>query len=186
MRAWIGNDPSSGPYYFPLDLAVGAGAVWVSNGSLLRLDPATGTIVASIPDVTVVAVGESRVWAANQEGRVARIDPSTNLVARTSVVTNSADDIAAGQGAVWVMNSDDDSVARVDPATVRVTATPVRVGRTPKAVAAGGGAVWVMSERDGTVTRIDPATFDVKTLDVGGTPQDLAVGAGGVWVAVRA
>jgi YVTN family beta-propeller protein len=192
---------AEGAFSFPADLAVGADAVWVSAGAttrfnlptISRLDPATAAIVASVSGQSLArgdslsaiwpTVGEGGIWAASQQGRVARIDPATNAMSEPIDVSDALHGIAAGEGALWALNANDDSVLRIDPTTLRVTGT-VRVGRSPTALAAGAGAVWVTSERDGTVTRIDPATFDVETIDVGGPATDVAVGLGGVWVTV--
>jgi DNA-binding beta-propeller fold protein YncE len=173
---------------FPLDIAVGAGAVWVgTQDRIVPLDPETGAVRGRLDEAATylrwVAVGDGAVWAASSSGHVARIDPATNTVTRTTKVSDALDGIAVGEGAVWAMNAYDDSVLRIDPASGRAAGT-VRVGRVPTALAAGAGAVWVASERDGTVARIDPATFDVKTIDVGGRPTDVAAGLGGVWVTV--
>ena len=50
--------------------------------------------------------------------------------------------VAVGEGAVWVANTQDDTVSRIDPRTAAVTQT-IPVGRRPTGVAAGDGAVWV-------------------------------------------
>ena len=49
---------------------------------------------------------------------------------------------AAGAGSVWVANSDDGTVTRIDPASNQVTAA-IPIGNRPYAVTAGHGAVWV-------------------------------------------
>jgi serine/threonine protein kinase/streptogramin lyase len=192
----VSFDPAADPYWFPSDLAVGAGAVWVAHSGILRIDPEAGAAVRPAdkvigpesqlvaPELTwVVAIGEGAVWAANSSGSIARIDPTTSRVTRATEVGVALDGIAVGNGAVWAMNTNDDSVLKIDPASGRATGS-VRVGRSPGALAVGAGAVWVASERDGTVTRIDPATFEKRTIDVGGRPTDVAAGVGGVWVTV--
>jgi len=165
----------------------------VTTGDVLRLDPATGALVERItssrdisqgPEVMWIAVGEGGVWTASQSGRVAFVDSRTNRVTRAEEVSDALDGITVGEGAVWAINALEDSILRIDPATARVTGSPVRVGRAPTAAAAGAGAVWVTSERDGTLTRIDPATSDIETIDVGGAATDVAVGRGAVWVTV--
>jgi serine/threonine-protein kinase len=176
---------------FAADIAAGHGAIWVTSADILRIDPETGVVLertlspSSAGNTSTagwLAVDEVGVWHAGPLG-VAFIEAATNTVIRTADVGEALDGIAVGEGAVWAMNANDDSILRIDPATGRVTAT-VRVGRVPTAVAAGAGAVWVTSGRDGTLTRIDPATVDVETIDLGGGATDVAVGLGGVWVTV--
>jgi YVTN family beta-propeller protein len=50
--------------------------------------------------------------------------------------------IAYGAGAVWVANSRDGTVSRIDPATSRVVAT-IHLGNSPRRIAVGAGKVWV-------------------------------------------
>ncbi len=89
-------------------LAVGAGAVWVTDpvgGSVWRVDPEPEPILRTIPlevGVAEIAFGEGSVWATNElAGEVYRIDPRTN---RARVVSRIASPrgIAVGDGAVWV------------------------------------------------------------------------------------
>jgi YVTN family beta-propeller protein len=78
---------------------------------------------------------------------------------QTSVGT-SPGGIAAGAGAVWVANTDDGSLSRLDPRTGSVVDT-IRVGPGPSSVAVGGGSVWVANSLDGTVSRVAPRTNTV-------------------------
>jgi YVTN family beta-propeller protein len=57
---------------------------------------------------------------------------------------------------VWVANSGDNSVSRIDVTTGRVTGSPVSVGRRPLGIDVGAGSVWVANHGDDTVTRIRP------------------------------
>jgi len=70
---------------------------------------------------------------------------------------------AIGGGFVWVTNTDDDSVSRIDPLTQSVTRIPV--GRSPRGVAYGAGAVWVADGGDGTVKRIDGSTPSPRNIE---------------------
>jgi YVTN family beta-propeller protein len=90
--------------------------------------------------------------------------------------------VAAGEGAVWAVDAEQGSVARVDPATHRVQKIPV--GRDPAGVAAGGGAVWVATSGERSVSWINPSTNTVvKRVPVGNGPTGIALGEGAVWVA---
>jgi YVTN family beta-propeller protein len=139
-------------------LAVSARALWVASGAddrVLRLDPATGRIVAEIP---IAAVPHARL--ASPYG------------------------IAAGDGAVWVTNALADTVSRIDPRLNAVTAT-ISVGRRPTRLVVGEGAVWVLNAGDGTVSKIDPSRSTVTaTIRLGGDLTGISAGVGGVWVTV--
>ena len=124
---------------FPVGaLAVGLDAVWVINsaGTVSRLDPANGMVVATIvvgEDPTAIAIGAGAVWVANHgDGTVTRIDPidPTHAVKTTITVGEGPTAIAVEAGAVWVANDFADSVVRIDPETNTVQAT-IPVGRRP-------------------------------------------------------
>jgi YVTN family beta-propeller protein len=64
--------------------------------------------------------------------------------------------LAAG-GSVWVSNSEDGTVSRIDPSSAKVTAT-IEVCKAPEGLALAEGSVWVVCEESDAVGRIDPAT----------------------------
>jgi YVTN family beta-propeller protein len=96
--------------------------------------------------------------------------------------------VAVGRGAVWVANSGEGTVSRIDPASNRVVATvriappdamlalgcsygtsaaihqtphgsfTIRACDLPRAVAVAPGAVWAAKNDDESIVRIDPAT----------------------------
>ena len=106
-------------------------------------------------------------------------------VTDTIPLGNGPGPIAAGEGAIWVANSRDGTVSRIDPATAAVEAT-IQVGRLPSGIAVGAGAVWVANSLSGTVSRIDPRTNRVtKTIELGGAPHSLAFAGGRLWVSVQ-
>jgi peptide/nickel transport system substrate-binding protein len=108
-------------------------------------------------------------------------------VTNTINVGNGPAAVAVAPGAVWVANSHDATVSRIDPATNRVkTLIPVGEGPSGIAVTPGTGDVWVANELAGTLSRIDP-TVDRpdKTVTVGDLPQGVAAGPGTTYVSVR-
>lgn len=177
-------------------------AVWAigADGVVLRIDPEVNEVVARIPTVKVgslpggsaagvsVAATSAAVWAVSgghfSVPQVFRIDPATNL-ARPFVATGNAPTaVAVGFGDLWVTDSFENTVTRVDPAGVVVA--PIPVGHGPIAVAVGNDAVWVADSLDDAVVRIDPDTNSVvDTIPVGRSPSSLAVEAGAVWVGNR-
>ena len=193
-------------YSDPVDVAADQGAIWVAaadvarGNAVLRIRPATGEVIATIPfpkKLGSIGVGEGSVWVAGAggsllggvENAVWRIDPDKNEVVATIRVVDPAD-LSVGEGAVWVLQIGPGSVAKIDPATNRV-ATRIRRGTFNGRIAAGGGSVWVTNWNAGEVSHIDPNTdsivakFKLLPARTGSPlpgPVDVAVGAEGVWV----
>jgi DNA-binding SARP family transcriptional activator/ABC-type branched-subunit amino acid transport system substrate-binding protein/streptogramin lyase len=104
-------------------LAVGAGAVWVTDpvgGSVWRIDPDPEPILGTIRlevGVGGVAFGEGAVWATNElADEVYRIDPDTNearVVSRMSAPRG----VAVGEGGVWVTSAGPPSAEEALPAS---------------------------------------------------------------------
>ena len=91
----------------PTDVAVGGGAVWISetDGTVLRIEPRLGKIAASIHacgNALAVAYGEGAVWVACADNSVVRVDPVTDRPAASISVGRLPRGIAAGAGAIWV------------------------------------------------------------------------------------
>jgi DNA-binding SARP family transcriptional activator/DNA-binding beta-propeller fold protein YncE len=182
-------------------VAVGEGAVWVASGlRLLKVDPATGTIVAGLRGLDCchglvdIAVGAGAVWIAGLNEVVVRISPRTAMPTSEPLRTVYPSTLAVGYGSVWVVGVADyiarrPAVVGFDPQTLRVTHT-IRLGKSRHSegtlgLAAGEGAIWVSDYDRGTLLRIDPETGTiVSIIGVGGHPSGVAVGAGRIWVSV--
>jgi YVTN family beta-propeller protein len=93
--------------------------------------------------------------------------------------------IGLAAGAVWVANSGDATVSRINPATNTVVAT-VQVGAPPpvfRGLGTGQGAVWV-TNGDNSVSRINPTTNRVvATVHIDNCCDgEVAVGPNAVWI----
>jgi len=157
----------------PVSVAAGDGGVWVASllsGTVCVIDPRTGAVQASatLPDGAVrIAVGPAGVWVSGQTHSLTRVDErpdGTALRWRTVAVGRGPLGVGVGDGSVWVANVQSGTVSRVDPATVRVTAT-YSVGTAgggvpanPETVAVWRGRVWVADGQQGEVVALDPAT----------------------------
>ncbi len=137
---------------------------------------------------------------------VGAIDANTNRLASYTEVGSTPSNIAVGEGGVWVLNGDDQTVSQIDPQTKRIVKT-FGTGGVPTDLAVGAGAVWVgngastpeaiAGESYTTgVSRIDPRTAIVtrklrlppRGPEPGGSGafhyagvSQLAVGAGSLW-----
>ena len=180
-------------------LAVGAGGVWVGDTrrqTLVRLDPDLQTAERTervgpaeqdsfgSPVANPVAVGEGAVWAGRGYGSLARVNPRTVEIVDDVPVGNDPVAAATGAGAVWVVDYDDGTLARIEPRSANAVAWTTQVGQAPVAVALGEGAIWVASSQGDSVARVDPENGAVTAaIPVGRHPTGVATGAGAVWVA---
>jgi streptogramin lyase len=105
---------------------------------------------------------------------------SPQLVARIET-GSSPGGATAAYGAVWVANDRSGTLARVDPATNRVTRR-LRLRPGLFSVTHGFGALWVINYARDTLSRVDPSTGRVRSVRVGATPFDVAAAFGRVWV----
>jgi YVTN family beta-propeller protein len=147
-----------------------------------RLLAVAGAVVLAVSLLVAVASrgGPHLVAAANTVGVIDTGQASLNAVV-TGVGRPSG--VAAGAGAVWVTDSADDQLLRVNSAGQVDDRIPV--GRGPAGVAVGGGQVWVTNQLDGTVSEVNPgAGVPVgPAIQVGIGPSAVAFGFGSVWVA---
>jgi len=169
-------------------LAVGAGAVWALSpgGSVSRIDPETGKLVARIDaEAVTIAAGDEGVWFPHGDpSAVMRIDPRTNRVSETIPVgTQGLWGVAVGAGSVWATAREDGLVFRIEPGRNPTTRT-IDVGVGVTLVDFGEGSLWTGNYIDGRVSRIDPRTNSVTARTSIGAPQSLAAGAGAAWVSV--
>jgi YVTN family beta-propeller protein len=118
---------------------------------------------------------------------VAIIDMASNRVVQISPVGQTPTSVVYGESAVWVLNSDEQTVSQLDPRTgTRVRTQPAPAGATDLAI--GAGALWVATNRR-TVTRFDPLsgfktqTFSLPVASAAAGPQatQLAADSGSVW-----
>ena len=151
-------------------------------------------VLAAAVAIPVFALGQggSSGGITVQGNAVAEIDPGTNkVVGQVPNVGVRPSSIAYGSGSLWVANLDDQTVARIDPATHSVLRT-IAVQDTPTGLATSSGGVWAVgSDRASpsvTVRRID-AQFNTiaSTTHVGsvvpGESGSVAARGGAVWVA---
>ena len=179
-------------------VAVGANAVWVTDGSsrLLKVAPASGKLVDSIDlglSLDDVAVDARAVWVASgPSATVVAVDPDSGAVrARIPIVVDPdaaspfPTSVASGEGFVWTLNANTASVTKIDPVTRSVAETiPLGVGSSPSSIAVGSGAVWLANRGDGMLVRIDAASGDVSTTRIGPSVPAVAVGRDSIWATV--
>jgi hypothetical protein len=173
------------------------GAIWVGSGDgLVRIDPATNKVVATIPlagagtpsSSTDVGASDS-FWTAQNDGAIAQVDSRTNKVVRTIAVPQAPQSfVIATTGALWTESFDNPSVSKVDPVSGTTSwTTPFTGGITNLLVRPD--AVWVgfqphSSSQNGFLLAMDPTSG--KVVDGLSIPDGqvtaLFEGFGSVWV----
>jgi len=149
-------------------IAAGAGAAVV-----------LGAVIAA---VVVLSEGSNANAAAIAANSVGLLSAENGSIEQQVPVERAPTGVAVTDGAVWVTNTNDASVSRVDPETETVRQT-IPVGNSPAGIAGGAGNIWVANHDDGTVSRIDPTTNGVvQTIRVGNGPTAVAFGERSVWV----
>jgi branched-chain amino acid transport system substrate-binding protein len=95
------------------------------------------------------------------------INATSNDVGAPLAVGTTPSAVAAGEGSVWVLNADDRTVSRIDPASGRVAPPKAITEGTPAAIAVGEGSLWVVSgiQRTSSQVRLAVSSAEVLKLD---------------------
>jgi YVTN family beta-propeller protein len=178
----------------PTGIAVTRTGVWVTDGSggVSRIDPRYDRLASSRPLRASVGFfgGTARpalaafgwIWIVSPDGVVLKVDPDSARVVDSVAVGNAPSAIAAGAGSVWVPNSSDGTVTRIDPATL--VAKTIPVGNGPAAVAVNAAGAWVANAGDNALVRVDTETNAVAaTTPVGDGPAAVVASPNALWVA---
>ena len=180
----------------PTDVAASEDWVWVINsnsgaGTISRIDPHALRVVNTFSVVGTpvdLLVAKGSLWVGTSEGRVFRIDPSSDIeddawtlpnAGKTSpfVVDPGAGFLAYGANAIWA--SSFRSISRIDPESSRLDRNRSSLwGR----LAYGFGSLWLDSETG--LQRLTPATLEAgASIPLSFHPRDIAIGGRSVWLA---
>ena len=142
-------------------------------------------LLSSCSPGTVQGVPTVTTQSRSPEGATAR--ESSHVQARISLPRPAR--VAFGDGSIWVSDSVEPSILRLDAATGKSAGSPIPLGFVPREIAYGEGAVWVCSLDRSRLARIDPQTnevvaeVDLRPLQI---PDHvyllLAAGEGAVWI----
>ena len=179
----------------PVGLAATETAVWVTDGTgdASKIDPrydrltSTRSLAAAgyffygkTARPTLAAFGS--IWIASPDGVVSRIDADSGRGMGSVGVGNAPSAIAAGAGSVWVTNSADGTVTRIDPTTLVPTTFPV--GHGPAGVAVNAAGAWIANAGDNTLVHVDTGTNAVAgTTRVGDGPTAVLATPTALWLA---
>ena len=141
------------------DLAVGAGAVWVTNrfsSTVTRISTRSGravrVAVGAVP--RGIAVGEGAVWvAASGDDEITRINPRS-LQTKTIALQAIPERVTVGGGSVWVTAKEAGRLIRID-ASSRQVLERIDTGSRPYALdITRGRAVWISVLDDDGLQRV--------------------------------
>jgi hypothetical protein len=156
----------------PPAVAVVPGAVWVirtDNLSVVRLDPATDHIAATVPIGIAgwdLLATPTDVWVTGYfDNEIVHIDARTGkVVAVLTDVPHGPTGLALGFGSLWVASSRTASLLKIDPAANRIVdviglqSGPLYLLSRPLPVTIAFGSVWTRLEYYNQLVRIDPST----------------------------
>jgi outer membrane protein assembly factor BamB len=148
-------------------LAIGGDSMWAvtNDGTVLRMDPESGTVRARFPAVAISAGTADPALVADDRGawtlRVGQGDETQairfegdRIVRRVPVDPSARPLLAHGAGGLWTAT--DDALLRIDPSNGAVTARLDSGGRLVTAVRAVGDELWAFTE-DGSVLVVSRA-----------------------------
>lgn len=112
-------------------------------------------VAAAIAAGILLTRGSGRAMAAIPNS-LGVIDPRSDRLVRVIPVGATPTSVAVGTGAVWVLNSDEETVSRVDLEKLTVART-IGSGSAPVTLAIGAGSLWI-SGAGYVLRRVDPST----------------------------
>ena len=102
------------------------------------------------------------------QSRIARppspLASSARVIGKPIPTGASPEGICVGAGSVWVANSEDNTVTRINATRGQVAGDPIKVGRGPFGMVGGPNVIWVTNSQDNTATLIDPSNNQVVNL----------------------
>jgi DNA-binding SARP family transcriptional activator/streptogramin lyase len=174
--------------------------------SLTRRLSRRGVIAAGVGGLAAVAVGagvtavRSRGSSGTQvhPGSVGVVDPGARGVVAEIPVGFSSDLIAAGEGAVWLLDARGSTLTRIDPETNAQRTLGIQASGYPMGFVVGEGSVWIalnegrvlsvleVGPEDANVRRRIPLDERDRVFSVSWAGVKLTVGEGAVWALERA
>jgi ABC-type transport system substrate-binding protein/DNA-binding SARP family transcriptional activator/DNA-binding beta-propeller fold protein YncE len=140
------------------------------------------TAAAAIGAVIAIYAWPSSATLRAAGNSVGLLDPDDGTVRAVLRTGGTPGGIASGAGAIWVTNTADDQLLRIDER--RRTTEQLSIGRGPTGVAVGDAEVWVVNQLDRTVSEINPrARRQVASFEVGNGAESIAFGDDSIWVA---
>lgn len=170
-------------------MALDGDRLWVANlgGTVGVVDTRSGEALARVEvgpgEPAAVAVDGGSAWVPlhGPDGGLAQVDAETFEVLRRVELPESAFDVAAADGAVWVAGLDR-RVFEIDAASGDVRRS-IDVGAAPRGIALTEDSAWITLRDDREVVRVDRTRGDVVArIPLDGQPWPIAADDRSVWV----
>jgi DNA-binding SARP family transcriptional activator/ABC-type branched-subunit amino acid transport system substrate-binding protein/streptogramin lyase len=156
----------------------------------------TGGLLAVAAVVALLLMGGSPTRTAGRAvvggNSLVAIDSDGDRIVAAVPLGGTPTSVAVGAGAVWALNADDQTLARIDPQTERVRT--VGIAATPTDLAAGRGLLWVGSGAssfgadhvlalgaDDLAVHLRAKLPAPRHQGAWGQPGQVAIGQGSVW-----
>jgi streptogramin lyase len=191
-------NPGTSPPRSSPQLSSAPPSVFPAAGSLVRIDAATGAVLARIrlADPGPLTTDGSSVWVRHDRGRsLTRIDPATDTVIGSFDVGGPPGPLVAAGGSIWL--SDWHGVLyRLAPGADRVQQAngevPEMGSLAPDTLVGEGGTLWISWFPEGPCCRLD--TLDLHRVDpvsggviatIEGAAKVVVSGDGFAWAALN-
>jgi streptogramin lyase len=163
-------------------------SVWLvvdKDGSLARIDPATGAVRQTIrvpPGSYNPFYSDGQVWVTRADGsEITAVDAVTGVVSATAQTGPGPRFLTAGDGAVWTLDQGDGSLTRVDLRTKQTKTIALGTPGHGGDISFGGGMIWT------TVWKIPLSVVDGASATLlcrwkGPGGDSLGIGDGAIWL----
>lgn len=164
-------------------------SIWMvvdKNGSLVRIDPDSGSIRATIhvpPGSYNPLYSDGEVWVTRAEGsEVTSVDAATGTVLATVPTGRGPRFLTAGAGAIWTLNQGDGTLTRIDAHTRQASGTiPLGTPGHGGDISFGSGMVWTTVAKT-PLSVIDAATATLRCQWTGSGGDSMGIGHGALWL----
>ena len=167
-------------------------AVWVASTkpfAVVRIDPATNKIVASIripgEACSGLASGFGSTWApiCGKQPALVRIDAAKNAISAILPIPPAGPEsgIAASDDSVWLVTDQNGTLVRINPSTNNVR-QQISIPSGSYNPIFSDGIVWITGIEKNVLTAVDANSGKVlESIPVGPRPRFLTAGAGSIW-----
>lgn len=145
-------------------------AVWVASlkdNAIYKIDQKNNVVLNIIYTGLADQTGEfaltasaDAIWVASAEGIVSKIDPDTCEVIGEVEVLAFSYNLCYANGALWISNTRDASIQRIDPIQLKVTHR-IEVDDCPWFISAHSNFLWSLNQTNGTLSKINTQTCEL-------------------------